>query len=77
MNKIFRTGVVYVFWKKTDGLLRIDVEFRIIGYDNYLLGHEPYARRAHNIKSEGETKRMRDSYHGRITHGTRNTVRNR
>ena len=26
MNKNFRTGVVYVFWKKVDGLLRIDVE---------------------------------------------------
>ena len=28
-------------------------------------------------KSEGETERTRDSYHGRITYGTRNTVRNR
>ncbi len=26
MNKNFRTTVVYVFWKKVDGLLRIDVE---------------------------------------------------
>jgi hypothetical protein len=26
MNKNFRTSLVYVFWKKVDGLLRIDVE---------------------------------------------------
>ena len=26
MNKFFRTSIVYVFWKKVDGLLRIDVE---------------------------------------------------
>ena len=26
MNKKFRTSIVYVFWKKVDGLLRIDVE---------------------------------------------------
>ena len=26
MNKKFRTGVVYVFWNKVDGVLRIDVE---------------------------------------------------
>ena len=26
MNKKFRTNIVYVFWKKVDGLVRIDVE---------------------------------------------------
>ena len=26
MNEILRTGVVYVFWKKIGGLLRIDFE---------------------------------------------------
>ena len=26
MDKIIRTIIVYVFWKKVDGLLRIDVE---------------------------------------------------
>ena len=26
MDKNFRTSIVYVFWKKVDGLLRIDVE---------------------------------------------------
>ena len=26
LNTIIRTGVVYVFWKKAGGLLRIDVE---------------------------------------------------
>ena len=26
MNKKFRPGVVYVFWKKADGLLRSDAE---------------------------------------------------
>ncbi len=26
MNKKIRTSIVYVFWKKVDGLLRIDVE---------------------------------------------------
>ncbi len=26
MNKNFRTSIVYVFWKKVDGLLRMDVE---------------------------------------------------
>ncbi len=26
MIKKFRTSIVYVFWKKVDGLLRIDVE---------------------------------------------------
>ena len=26
MNKNFRTSIVYVFWRKVDGLLRIDVE---------------------------------------------------
>ena len=25
-NKNFRTSIVYIFWKKVDGLLRIDVE---------------------------------------------------
>jgi hypothetical protein len=30
-----------------------------------------------HTKSEGETGRTRDSYHGRMTYGTRNTVRNR
>ncbi len=26
MNKKFRTSIVYVFWKKVDGLFRIDVD---------------------------------------------------
>ena len=26
MNKKIRTNIVYVFWKKVDGLLRIDLE---------------------------------------------------
>jgi hypothetical protein len=26
MNKNFRTSIVYVFWEKVDGLLRIDIE---------------------------------------------------
>ena len=38
MIKIFRTSIVYVFWKKGDGLLRIDVEM-IQNIERKLLTH--------------------------------------
>jgi hypothetical protein len=77
MNKNFRTNIVYVFWMKVDGLLRIDIE-KIQNIARKLLGRSQIVRaEASSIKSVGETRRTRDSYHGHMTYGTRNTIRNR
>ena len=43
MDKNFRTNIVYVFWKKVDGLLRIDVE-TIQNIARKLLTHTHAAR---------------------------------
>jgi hypothetical protein len=53
MNKIFRTGVVYVFWKKVDGLLRIDVEV-IPNKIRKLLTHTQIARTVANTPNQKE-----------------------
>ena len=70
MNKIIRTGVVYVFWKKVNGLLRIDVN----DSEYSTVTTNAHANRTHgrapNKKSQGETERTQDSYHGRMTYGT-------
>ena len=77
MNNFFRTSLVYVFWKKVDGLLRIDIEM-IKNITRKLLTRAQIApEEASSTKSEGETGRTHDSYHGRMTYGTRNTFRNR
>ena len=43
MNKKIRTSIVYVFWKKVDGLLRFDVEM-IKNIARKLLTHTQIAR---------------------------------
>ena len=48
-----------------------------IRHENYSRGLNRSHGRALNNKSEGETARTQDSYHGRMAYGTRNIVRNR
>ena len=75
MNKIFRTSLVYVFWKKGSGLIQIDVETMHIKARKLLAQTQIGREDANNTKSEGETGRTQDAYHGRMTYGTRNIVR--
>ncbi len=44
INKNFRTSIVYVFWKKVDGLLWIDIEM-IKNIARKLLAHTQAARK--------------------------------
>ena len=63
MNKNFRTGVVYVFWKKVDGLLRIDVE-KIQNIERKLLTHTWTGR------EDTESPNHKEKQDGRKIHTT-------
>ncbi len=53
LNKKFRTSIVYVFWKKVDGLLRMDVE-TIKNIARKLLTHTQTARKYVNTTNQKE-----------------------
>jgi len=59
MNTFFRTSLVYVFWKKVDGLLRIDVEM-IQNIARTLLTHTQIAR-AEAMQQEFRRRKWTDA----------------
>ncbi len=63
MNKKFLTNIVYVFWKKVDGLLRIDVE-TIQNIARKLLTHTQTGR------ADGNTQNQKEKLNGRAIRTT-------
>ena len=58
MKKKIRTSIVYVFWKKVDGLLRMDVEM-IKNIARKLI------TRAHAARKEANTPNQKEKLDGR------------
>ena len=63
INKNFRTNIVYVFWKKLDGLLRIGVE-TIKNIARKLLTH------THIGRADIETPNQKEKLNGRVIRAT-------
>ncbi len=59
MNIFFRTSLVYVFWKKVDGLLRSDVE-TIQNITRKLLTHTRIGR------ADADTANQKEKLDGRV-----------
>ncbi len=63
MNKIVRTSLVYVFGKKVNGLLRIDVEM-LQNIARKLLTH------THAVRAYANTTNQKEKLNGRVIHNT-------
>ena len=65
MNKIFRTGVVYVFWKKIGGLLRIDVGM----FQNWVRKLLAWTKKQ-IVRKDAETPNQKEKLGGRVIRTT-------